>query len=262
MTTSLSPWNSVSARIPAGISPSLGTTSTAKSALRASQRAVELADRLGLREPAILGLEGDAPERRALAEADVDDDVALLAAPGVAAVADGVGGVTARRGDLGDRLARPAPRRCGPWRCRARPPRRRPRSSPGRPSARRPAAWSATIVLVHRDEVDLLLVGGVLDRADGRALELRERVALVGGGELLGQRLAMAAQQLVDERLDLMLDRGRGLGAEVLLEQLRDRAGLGAERRGDGAARAARRRAVRARRTAARPRAPGARTRP
>ena len=64
-------------------------------------------------------------------------------------------------------------------------------------------------------------------------LELGQRVALVAGGELLGERLAVPAQQVVDERLDAVLDCARRLVAEMLLEQPRHDAGLGPERRLD-----------------------------
>ena len=78
-----------------------------------------------------------------------------------------------------------------------------------------------------------LLVGRGLDRADRSGLELGQRVARVLGRELARERLAVSAQQLVDERLDLVLDgRARAL-AEVLLEQLGHDAGLGAEGRVD-----------------------------
>ena len=122
---------------------------------------------------------------------DVDDDVALLAAARVAAVADRLGGVAARRGDGGQRvgdlllvgaaLGRAALGLLGD---------RLVLLLLG--LQRGDLRLQGVDRLVHRDQVLLLELRRALDRADRRLLELRERVALVRGGELLAERLAMA----------------------------------------------------------------------
>ena len=111
-TTSLSPLYSRSGSIFAGTSSSVGTTSTAKSALRSAIAWSSSPERLGARQPAVLRLDHDAPARRAVAGVDRDHHVADLAG-GLLEVADGLGHVALRERDgvdgLGHGLLEAAP---------------------------------------------------------------------------------------------------------------------------------------------------------
>ena len=152
-------------------------------------RAVELLDRLRLRQPRGLGLEHDAAARRAGAALDRHHDVAGLAGAALD-VADRVAVVAlARRRSRRAPRTRP-PRTSGPWRCRARPPARRPRPSPSPPAPRSSSSRRPWIVWFISLQARVVLVGGLLDHRQRRALVDGERVVVGVGGELLAQVVA------------------------------------------------------------------------
>ena len=85
---------------PAGTFSSLATTKTAYAAPRSSQRSVQYLPGLRPRELAVLRVEGDLREARPRRGADLDHRVPLLA-PGLPRlVADVMGDIAARAGDL------------------------------------------------------------------------------------------------------------------------------------------------------------------
>src|SRR5215217_1221740 len=190
-------------------------------------RLVELGERDLLRRARVLGLEDDPPARRARAAVDRDHDVALAAAD-ARQVADRVAVVARAAGDrvhgLEHRLLVRA-------------------ALGGRAlvlggDLERLLALGLQLrdlhlqradALVHLAQVGVLLVGGLADRRHRVALERGERVGLVGRGELAEQPLARLVEQLGHRGLDLVLDGGAGVRAEVAVQHARDMALLGAE---------------------------------
>jgi hypothetical protein len=189
--------------------------------------AVELRERLVLRQPAVLRLEDDAPTRGPAARVDRDDDVARLAR-GALDVAHGLAVVPAGRGDLVESFGHellevPALRGAA-------------LALGAELLALLPLVAQALQLLLELGQpLEELVQRGVLtvardlDGVQRAGLEVRERVLAVRGGELPEQILAGARHHLRHDLLDPVLDRSRAAIGEVLLERLREVAVLGTE---------------------------------
>jgi hypothetical protein len=190
-------------------------------------RLVELRERLLARLAAVLGLEHDPAARAAGAAVEIHHHVPLAAA-GAAEVADRVAVVALGARDRVDRVEH---------RFLVR------------------AALGGRAVVLGGDLERLLLLGlqlldlelerphaaahllqrlvlqlgRLLDRGDRGALERRQRVRLVAGGELLEHLLARLGEELGHRGAHLVLDGGARLGAEVPRQHARHMAALGPE---------------------------------
>ncbi len=190
--------------------------------------AVELLDRLRLRQPRRLRLEHDAAAGRAGAALDRHHDVAGLAGTALE-VPDRVAVVALADRDLVERgvdrlLERAAlgGAALGLLRDGLGLLLLRPRALELDHEALHP--------LAHLPQAGVLLVGRLLHRAQPGALEDRERVVVRIGGELLAQVVPHHAHRLGERGLELVLHRDRRLLAEVLREHPRDVAVLRPER--------------------------------
>ena len=175
-----------------------------RSRRRARRGPVELAHRLGLGEPRVLGLEDDPPARRPARGLDADDDVAGLAG-GALDVADGIAVVALHGRDRVDRLAH------GLLVVAA---------LGGAPVAllgqlelllllaahRLQLPLKLGDPLAHRAEVRVLLLGGPVQGGERGLLEAGQGVAGVVGGQLAGEVLAQLRVGRTDDLVDAVVD--------------------------------------------------------
>ena len=185
---------------------------------RSAMRAVELLERLRLRQPPVLGLEHHPPAGRAAAGVDAPPP--------------------RRRSCRWPPSGRPRPRPRRPGAARSRRPRRPRASSKVRPLAvprSRSASTSSSFSFSSAQRLQLLLELGHLaqqraaaSRAGARRpafrtrmrarLEVGERIAPVGRGELLHQVLARARHRLLHQLAHAVLHRRGAAVAKQLLE--------------------------------------------